>query len=247
MGRAMKRADKEMQKIKAEFKKNHVIMKKTKAAMAKMKSAGRYISNLPPEGWLTAFAMFVIYSQPAGGGKAKKALKKMVESHYPNAGINGDGEELMESLQEVIKMRHLNNELGELRLMEMDQVDEEIFDEILFENEHLVLQMIDLVEEFDAPIYTGRLTVRKLNEQVKQMRRKNGKKVDRPEGGKQEQIKIFFSLYARFLEKLANFGITGPDKIEAFMLRLVEMIPRIQVRKKEAGVAKPKVRAAVPA
>ena len=233
MGKKMtlRQADKQMQKIKAEFKKNHVVMKKTKAAMAKMNSAGRYISALPPESWLTAFALFVIYSQPTGGGKTKKILTKMVEGLHSGADV--------ESLLVEV-------ECCELQQMEYDEVEEGIFEGILHENESLIMDMIDLVDGFDSPIYTGRLTVRKLNEEVKRVKN-GGTKAVRKEAP-DAQLKIFFNLYSRFLEKLRDdFAITSPEKIEKFMIMMADRIQKIQIRKAAKPVSKPKARVAVPA
>ena len=147
MSRQTKKVDKQMELIKKQFRKNHMVMKKQKASMAKAKSAGRFVSSLKPEPWLTAFATFLIYAMPSGGGKTKKVLRSMLESEYPPE-VWTEALPIYESLMEMENVQPL---------MEMEDV------ELLLEN--LVLW----TEDFDSD---GRLTVNKLNEEVENIKGK---------------------------------------------------------------------------
>ena len=86
-----------------------------------------------------------------------------------------------------------------------------------------------------------KLTVSILNEEVRQLK-KGVKKVasSSDKGDKDAQIKMFFNLYSKFLEKLKIYQITSPDRIEAFLLDMVEMVNRIRVKRRETVAAKPK-------
>jgi hypothetical protein len=146
--RKTKKIDKRMDQIRAEFQKNHVIMKKQKASIAKTRATGRFVSALPADGWLTAVATFLIYALPRDSGKAKKTLRKMLETME----LNGDVEPLLESLMESRTFDSpMDNE--ELSL---------VWEDLMMEAEHLD----------DAEAVSSNLTVRALNESVKKLQKK---------------------------------------------------------------------------
>ncbi len=123
-------------------------MKKQKASIAKTRSTGRFVSTLPPEGWLTALATFLIYALPRDTGKAKKILRKMLETME----LNGDVEPLLENLMES-------------RDFELPMDNEEL--ELVWEDLMLEAEILD-----DAEVEASRLNVRQLNDSVKNIQKK---------------------------------------------------------------------------
>ena len=201
-----KKIDKKMELIKAQFRKNHLVMKKTKSSMAKMRSSGRYISSLPPEPWLTAFAYFVINAMPAGGGgKMKKALMKLMKEQYsPEEWI--DVEPLYESMMEDAES-----------LMEAEQF------ELLIEMEDLVSLLEELMME--AEQLDGRLTVEKLNQDAKIIK---GKQLTVEQVKEQKRIR-FFEFFNKFQSKLASLGINDDGEITKFLLAMTNAVHKVKI------------------
>jgi hypothetical protein len=230
-----RKIDKLVDQAMKDFKRTHVAIKKQKAAIAKTKSAGMYTSRLDPEGWITAIVNFIIYSMPAGGaGRTKKMLKKLLEHIMPD--INH------KQLFEIIDP-HIDEfeELTEWPPVEMSEADDQLSYMMLGECEPLILQYADLMIQAEDPVYTGRMTVRKLNEEVKRLKN-GGNKVARPdhEPTKNELFSISLDLISDLVEKLAEFGVTSPDKIKKFMLIMAEKVQFVMIKKKASvTVAKP--------
>jgi len=191
--------------IKAQFRKNHLVMKKTKSSMAKMRSSGRYISSLPPEPWLTAFAYFVINAMPAGGGgKMKKALMKLMKEQYsPEAWINV--EPLYESMMENAELLTENEEFEPL----MDEELEVLLEELMMEAEQL----------------DGRLTVEKLNQDAKIIK---GKQLTVEQVKEQKRIR-FFEFFNKFQSKLASLGINEDGEITKFLLAMTNAVHKVRI------------------
>jgi hypothetical protein len=143
-----KQVDKKMDQLRAEFMKNHVIMKKQKQSIAKSRSCGRFVATLKPEGWFTAVATFLIYALPRDSGKAKKVLRKMLETME----LNGDVEPLLESLMES-------------REFEPPMDNEEL--ELVWSDLMLEVEYLD-----NAEVVSSNLNVRALNEEVKKLQKK---------------------------------------------------------------------------
>lgn len=173
----------------------------------------------------------------------KKDLRTLLDSmgYSPQA-----CDELVPLLEAVIE------ELHETPLFEMTEDDD--LTPIMFDCEPILLEMSSLASEYESPVYTGRLSVKRLNLELKEAL-KGGKKVTRPDHKptKDEQLKTYFDLfsklYTKLEEKLPEYGITPtPEAIERTILKMTEWVSRLRVKKKEAGVAKPKGKvAAVPA
>ena len=229
----MKQVDKMVAKMVAKWKRENLVMKRQKAGAAKAKAAGRSISPLQPEPWITSVVTFLIYALPSGGsGKVKKTLLRLLKEYHSPEALN-EVEVLLETLD--ASMMEMNRFKP---MMEMVQV-ETIEPELWIETEPVMLEMIDYSDKLYMP-QRQRLTVNLLNEEVRQL--KKGVKKVASSDPKDAQVKIFFDLYSKFLEKLKEFQITSPEKIEAFLLDMVGMVKRLRVKRGEAVAAKQKVR-----
>jgi hypothetical protein len=207
-----KLVDKKMAQLRAEFQKNHVIMKKQKASIAKTRSTGRFVSALPADGWLTAIATFLIYALPRDSGKVKKVLRKMLETMEPD----GDVSPLLEPLMD----RH--NLLMERREFEPPMDNEElalVWEDLMMEAEHLD----------DAEVVSSNLTVRALNEEVKNLQKK--------ELSIKEQKRLrFYQFLKAFEEKLLTVGISGDAEIWKFLDIMISKVANISIKnRKEKG------------
>ena len=212
-----KKVDKQMDKIRAEFMKNHMVMKKQKATVAKTKTAGRYASNLPPEGWLTAVATFLIYALPRDSGKAKKILRKMLETMTPNV----DVEPLLETL---MVRREL---LMESRDFDPTMDDEEL--ELVWADLMLEAEILD-----DAEVVSSTLTVRQLNDSVKNIQKKEL-------SVKEQQRLRFYQFLKAFEEKLLTLGVSGDAEVWRFLDIMISKVANISIKnrkEKEHGTQK---------
>jgi hypothetical protein len=199
-----RKMDKQMDKIRAEFQKNHVIMKKQKASVAKTKSTGRFVSALPAEGWLTAVATFLIYALPRDSGKAKKTLRKMLETME----INGDVEPLVENLMES---RYFYFE----PTMDAEELAL-VWEDLMMEAEHLD----------DAEVEPSRLNLRILNEEVKKIQKKTL--------SVKEQKKLrFYTFLKKFEEKLLTLKISGDAEVWRFLDIMTSKIANISIKNRE--------------
>ena len=171
----------------------------------------------------------------------KKDLRKFLESDlgFPP-----------EMCDELVPLLEVHEEICRSIMIEQeyDEVEEGILEDLILENEGIFTSMVGLAEGFSSPVYSGHTTRRKLQEQLKQMKRKNGKKVvPQPdhEPTKDAQVKLFFELfsklYARLQEKLPEYGIEpNAENIEKTILKMTEWVARLRVKKKVTTPA-PKV------
>lgn len=214
-----KKIDKQMDKLKAEFRKNHMVMKKQKSSMAKSKSAGRFVSSLQdPEAWLSAFVTFIIYATHGNSGKVKKTLIKMLSEDY--------SPELWRNVEPIIDS-----------LMEMEGYDQQIEEfptQLWIEMEPILFELMDL----DSP----KLSVMTLNEEVRRVSK--GEKVSPSVNGptKDKILKRFYDLYSKFLSKLEEYQITDPSKIEKFLIAMIQKIHMVKINNKEDNVSRLKKR-----
>ena len=203
-GSKLKKIDKRMDKIRAEFNKKYVVLKKQKQSLAKMRAAGRYIAAQNAEMWLTSFAYFIINAMPsAGGGKIKKALLKLMqESHTPEEWF--DLEPLYEEMIDDAQTQ---------RVLEgfEDPMDNEQLEELL---EALIGEEVDT---------SPRLTVAKLNEAVKAVSKKN----------KLTARQLKFNRFAKFMDlfqkKLLSLGVQSDEDIFKYMNDLINVVHRIKI------------------
>lgn len=207
----LKKVDKRMAKVIDDFKRSHLVMKKVKSAMGKMRSAGRYIAPLGPEQWLTSFCIFVINALPSsGGGKIKKALLKLLKEHYsPEEWAN------MEPLYETM----IDDAQSQMLVEGYESpIDEESYEELM-----------SAVEQLDEEVASsGKLTVKKLNNEVR--------KVQRKKLTVKEQMRLRFHQFLKaFEEKLKSMGYEGDENLSKFLGKLINVVHRVNIGKgKEA-------------
>ncbi len=137
---SQKNIDKRMDKIKAEFKKQNIVLKKNLSGISKSKSAGRYAGSLQPEPMLAAVVTYLI-TVFSHGTKNKKGLLKMLESQFTYEEWSG-----IESLVEM--------------LMEIDEplMERYFDDQFWIDFEPVLMEAVNIIDEFDTP--KTRLTVR---------------------------------------------------------------------------------------
>jgi hypothetical protein len=205
----MKKVDKKMDQIRAEFMKTHVIMKKQKQSIAKSRSCGRFVATLKPTSWFTAVATFLIYALPRDSGKAKKVLRQLLETMEPD----GDVSPLLEPLMD----RH--NLLIEKRGFEPPMDSEElalVWEELMMEVEHLD----------DAEVVSSYLTVKALNESVKALQKK--------ELSVKEQKRLrFYTFLKKFEEKLLTMNISGDAEIWRFLDIMISKVANISIKNRK--------------
>ena len=208
----LKKMDKRMERVLADFKRNHLVMKKAKNSLAKMKSAGRYIAALPAEPWISAFCYFVINALPSGGaGKMKKTLMKLIKEHYSLSEWS-DVEPLYESLIDNSESQRLMEDFEPL--MDMEEL------ELLWEV--LVMEVELLEDEFES---SGPLTVSKLNEEISRIVKPKKLSV------KEQKRLRFYQFLKSFEEKLLTLGISGDENLANFIEKLIRVIPRVSIGK----------------
>lgn len=226
----LKMADKEMEKLKKQWRKDNLVLKRKKGGEAKSRSAGRWVGSLKdPEEWLTNFVNFIVYSMPASGsGRVKKLLSQLLEDVFPDI----DGELIMETIEPII------DEIRTLQLVEMSKEYEGVITKIIWECEPQIMGIVDV---YDTPISNGSLNISILNEEVKRVKVGKDAKVPTIRDLLKMQIDNYFELSAKLRDE---YGITSPEKVAQFLKKIGEMIPRVTVKRKEA-VTKPKTKGMV--
>ena len=220
--------DKQMDKLRKEFEKQHLVMKKQKASMTKAKSAGRFVSSLQnPENWVTAFVSFIIYAMPKNSGKVKKTLIKLLSEDYsPNLWRNI--EPIMESMMVEL-----------IPLMETM----EGYDPLMTEFEPLVEEMVIILEEFEEDSVRGYTLRQLLEETDTELLEKVTKTTPTNtvgKGGKvlsaKDKLRIqFFDLLKKFKTKMLEFGISEDSDIERFLGKMILLTNRVSVKSKSKG------------
>jgi hypothetical protein len=218
----------------ARMKSASMVFTRYEAVQKKIKAMAKRVYAMPPRQRAVALITWELMT-------GKKDMRKLLDS---DMGLSH------EQCDELIPLLEIHEEIYRSILIEQeyDEVEEGILEDLILENEGIFTSMVGLAEGFSSPVYSGHTTRRKLQEQLKQMRRKNGKKIaPQPdhEPTKQAQINLFFDLfsklYSKLQEKLPEYGIDpNPENIEKTILKMTEWVARLRVQKKVTTPA-PKV------
>lgn len=213
---------KEVDKLIDDIKKNQaLVIRRDVATLKRSFEMGKKIGRLRDEPFLTSF---LAVCMGAFSGRKRKNLKKFFESQF--------GPKVMEEVELLIESYYSVD--GNDFLME-NEID------VMVGFEPVILDTISFVDGLDSPDVHNRLTVAQLNHETQKILGESEEKVVNF-----DPVKMFANLYSKFIEKLKEFKITSPDKINHFMIKMTEMVQRIQVKRqavgKEAGVVKPKVK-----
>ena len=205
-GSNMKTVDKQLEIVKKQFARQALILKKVPSFLKKAKAFGRATGGLPPEPFLATLVTYMVAAM-ARGGKNPKSLLKMLESELqlPSELCNG-----LESLAETL-------------------LDMEDYGPLLETDAQIMIGLEDVIldlMEFDSPY--SKLSVATLIEEVRKVA---PKVVSSDKGGKDAQIKMFFTMYSKFLEKLKEFNVTTPEKIAEFLHMMTSKIQLIKIKK----------------
>lgn len=217
-----KKIDKRMDQLRKEFKKSSIVLRKNRSGLKKSASAARFAASLQAEPMMASVLTYLA-TIIAMGGKHKAAVKAMLqECGIPDANI----QPILGSFEDMID--GLNDPL-------MEDMDDEIDSLFWLDFEPTLIEMWSLTEEFDSP--SQRLSVSVLNEEAKRHLVK-GKKASKETSPKEltpreMALQKFFHFYDLFRIQLEKHGITDDDRRAKFLVDMVNLVNRINIKKGE--------------
>jgi hypothetical protein len=220
-------------KLEAAMRATNLVFKRFEDVQKRIKTLGKRVYAMPPHQRAAAIITFNLMV-------GKKDMRKLLDS---DMGLSH------EACDELVPLLEMHDEIYRSISIQQqyDEVEEDIYEDIILENSSFLLGMVDIAEGYNSPVYSGHTTTRKLIEELKQLRRKNGKKIAPKtdhEPTKEAQITLFLEIFSKLYNKLASklpeYGIDpNPENIEKTILKMTEWVSRLHVRKTEGGSAKP--------
>ena len=207
----LKQAEVEMAKTMIMFKKNASVIKQSK-------SLARKVASLSPQNMAVAiFSFFVM----AASGVHKKGLRNMLESLYTKPKIQIDSiVSAMDETQIEECRKILREDMGSEAELQMEWVVSKMEEE----SDPLLEEMANLIVEFDSSDFTGRLTVKILNEEAK-----IGKDKLSVEEVKRQRLQRFYKFLKLFEEKMSSLNVVEDGEITKFLLMMINAVHRVKI------------------